>query len=1046
MKNLKQIVAAITAAVVTLTALNIAPFTSAQENNQLKAFKEDFESYSIGQDYNGLNGWTTWTETQEGTLNPDKNYTVIAEDPSEGGAGNLTGMLYDNDTGNAAITVNTCEKLEFSPMRGENADGIVTVQFKWMQGKQSKNSNLTLKDGDKSIAGIWVHAGCNGGLGIATPTDKVGGSIDKNWDCPSLCWGTEQEDGSYVPKNTWNTVKFELNFTTQTVRVFWNGTEKQYTDDQNKPLTLYFASEGVEDIDNLTLYSASDDNAQIYLDDIYVVEGTDISIADNGENPETSPSTEPSTEPSIEPSTEPSTEPSIEPSTEPSTEPTSDPTIVPESTIYYEDFNDLTEELAAGKNIGEIEDPDRAWNVWRGSDWAGGYSSFLLNRDPQNENNICFKYLKDHNTAGSQADKIFDYCIGGKYAVDFRMYVDDPFKNESSAIKIMLRDSEADKDAAMLTFSSYFSNAYLNANGDNITLPTNMAIHQWYNVRFVVDTDLRKVSAYISDDEIYETDISETASASLLNDLSGFDQIYLNADMYKKISISFDDFRVSKITPPVYAIKNAEYMEENGNVRVSANITKGVNNSVVIAAAYDNEDNLIGLNISDELTEETPLTNNSYLYKSEISVDGQVDRVCIMVWDGFNGMKALTDAQKALFVTPSPSPSPTPVSDLWDVEIPEYTFAPVERAEVPTYVSAEEVSEIPEELSDVVYRTYPDGKMKAFLMSFDDSPNTSDFMAIVPLLKKHNLTAAFNINLGTDPSSKSFLYKCIKNEDGTNSGQWVNDYTSQAFQDTVVEELKDFEIGNHGTNHWPDVLLTKDELRQEIGLNKFNAETIFNKEVGGYIKAWVDRTATGTPASGEWREAYEKYTGHRYVRTAPAKNVDWAYRPKFLDYSVCENFYNFSPTMDILSGLKDTTPVTDPETGEETYPMYYIEDALEYMLSDECEKDKGNDWKVFFIWGHAWQLGSASWNTYEFTTNENYEHLEKTCELAAQNADKLWNTTPLNFVDYVNASRLTQVTTDGTTISIYNPSKCIDVWMNVRGENVKIPAGQTVEL
>ena len=82
----------------------------------------------------------------------------------------------------------------------------------------------------------------------------------------------------------------------------------------------------------------------------------------------------------------------------------------------------------------------------------------------------------------------------------------------------------------------------------------------------------------------------------------------------------------------------------------------------------------------------------------------------------------------------------------------------------------------------------------------------------------------------------------------------------------------------------------------------------------------------------------------------------------------------------------------------------------------------------------------------ESIKNGNYENLATTCAMANANSNVLWNVTPIDYVDYVNASRLTSVTINENSVSIYNPSSGIDVWMNVDGNKVKISAGETVTL
>ncbi|MBQ2730148.1 MAG: polysaccharide deacetylase family protein [Clostridia bacterium] len=88
--------------------------------------------------------------------------------------------------------------------------------------------------------------------------------------------------------------------------------------------------------------------------------------------------------------------------------------------------------------------------------------------------------------------------------------------------------------------------------------------------------------------------------------------------------------------------------------------------------------------------------------------------------------------------------------------------------------------------------------------------------------------------------------------------------------------------------------------------------------------------------------------------------------------------------------------------------------------------------RLFYVWGHS----------YEFSTEEHWERMEKLCETVSGRED-VWYATNIEIVDYLNAVRALRFTADCSTV--YNPS-AIDVWIKSDHDAVCIPAGKTVAL
>ena len=88
--------------------------------------------------------------------------------------------------------------------------------------------------------------------------------------------------------------------------------------------------------------------------------------------------------------------------------------------------------------------------------------------------------------------------------------------------------------------------------------------------------------------------------------------------------------------------------------------------------------------------------------------------------------------------------------------------------------------------------------------------------------------------------------------------------------------------------------------------------------------------------------------------------------------------------------------------------------------------------RLFYLWGHS----------YEFEADNNWQVIEDFCAKMGGH-DDVWYATNIQIVDYVNACRSIITSADGKTL--HNPT-CTDVYADIDGKPVVIPAGQTVKL
>lgn len=366
---------------------------------------------------------------------------------------------------------------------------------------------------------------------------------------------------------------------------------------------------------------------------------------------------------------------------------------------------------------------------------------------------------------------------------------------------------------------------------------------------------------------------------------------------------------------------------------------------------------------------------------------------------------------------PAPVPMP-PVDDLSLISIPPYV--PVAIANRPDVVLETTPGPgLSPDISALVSKTYPDGKYKAVLFNFDDSASGAtwtDHDLVMPLLKKDGLKAAFFLNYRKDQ-----MPGVLFGHDASGKEIWTGDLSLDHAKESFRQLYEGMEIGNHTMNHYPPSLCGPDRVRHEIGDAKKLFETIFGREVAGFGYPWWDKKRDNPVATARWTIAYCKYIGIRYMRNGPLKWPDWAHAPKDLNVNIPADFYSWNPCLKI----------TDTSAG------INIVDAINWYIA----LDTKNDMKVFSGVGHSWEL--VNWKT--GLPNGNYTSLCKFCDAIAANSGTIWNPTPIQFVDYINASRLIEVTKDVQgNITVHNPSKSVTVWLKIRGIDTSVAPGASI--
>ena len=146
------------------------------------------------------------------------------------------------------------------------------------------------------------------------------------------------------------------------------------------------------------------------------------------------------------------------------------------------------------------------------------------------------------------------------------------------------------------------------------------------------------------------------------------------------------------------------------------------------------------------------------------------------------------------------------------------------------------------------------------------------------------------------------------------------------------------------------------------------------------------------------------------------KKLDIRYARTVLEsenFDICENFLELKPTC------------------HHNNPKLF--DFLEEFKKDEkSEFFFRNRPKLFYMWGHS----------HEFPKDDNWDRIEKFCELAS-NLDGVWYATNIEIFDYIYAYE--QLIFSTLCDKVYNPS-AIDVYIDYYGKEYLIPAGKEIEL
>lgn len=275
---------------------------------------------------------------------------------------------------------------------------------------------------------------------------------------------------------------------------------------------------------------------------------------------------------------------------------------------------------------------------------------------------------------------------------------------------------------------------------------------------------------------------------------------------------------------------------------------------------------------------------------------------------------------------------------------------------------------------------FPGGLPKAFTMSYDDGwPQDKRFSDIIT---KYGLKSTFNIISGNIGKEKYL--------------------TKEEIKEYIID--RGHEIAVHGKEHRANGLQRAIGGIQDILNCRLELEKEFGCIVRGMAYAWSGIMVMNNGNSYEQIKNYLKELDIVYARTLFGDNDD---------------FY-----------LPDDWHAWMPNTHHQgPYAMEYVEKFVNLKIPSTIA------WRLprlLFVWGH----------TYEFDSNNNWDRLEKICQMISSQ-DDIWCATNMEIYDYVTAYNFLIYSADETTI--YNPT-LKDIWLEVDGKPYVVKSGETIRI
>ena len=274
--------------------------------------------------------------------------------------------------------------------------------------------------------------------------------------------------------------------------------------------------------------------------------------------------------------------------------------------------------------------------------------------------------------------------------------------------------------------------------------------------------------------------------------------------------------------------------------------------------------------------------------------------------------------------------------------------------------------------------------MKAVTLSYDDGIKAD--IRLAEILDGYGMKCTFNLN------SSHIL-----------SGNNPNKLTADEIREHLLKS--GHEIAVHGRNHIAPGIADSVIAIRDVLFCREELETEFDMIIRGmaYPESGITRIHTGNSYT-EIR-SYLESLGIVYSRTLSGDNNT---------FMLPSDFYAWMPTAhhnnpNLLKWAQEFVEIpTNPTVFTRAYP------------------------RLFYLWGHS----------YEFNNNDNWDVIEKFCEII-HGKDDTWYATNIEIYDYVTAYASLITSADGKTV--YNPT-LHEVFMAIDGKDYSVKPGQTIKI
>ena len=278
---------------------------------------------------------------------------------------------------------------------------------------------------------------------------------------------------------------------------------------------------------------------------------------------------------------------------------------------------------------------------------------------------------------------------------------------------------------------------------------------------------------------------------------------------------------------------------------------------------------------------------------------------------------------------------------------------------------------------------FPGGKGKAVTFSYDDGVRQD--LKFSDVLEKYKIKATFNLN--------------AENLRGSNG------LTKDEIQEYILN--RGHEIAVHGSYHRAEGTLRPIEGIQDVLNCRLELEERFGLIIRGMAYPDTGIAYFTNGAKYENIKNYLKELDIVYSRTLGGDNNL---------FNLPQDWHAWMPT-----AHHNNTNIFD-----------YIEQFLQIDLSKGAIYEAIRQPRLFYLWGHS----------YEFDSNDNWDHLEAICEKLSGKED-IWYATNMQIYEYVTAYQSLIYSANGTRI--YNPT-LQTIWLDIDGEHYSVKPGTTIKI